>query len=149
MSAISGIFYRDGRTVKPELIKKMNNKLSHRGPDGSAIWHNNQVALGHQMLFTTPESLHEKLPFHDEKAGLIITADARIDNRKELSEELDIENIEEVSDSYFILKSYEKWGEKCPEHLLGDFAFAIWDENRGETVLCTRSYGYEIILLLF
>ncbi len=70
------------------------------------------------MLWTTPESLHEKLPFHDEKTDLVITADARIDNRKELSEELDIEDKEEISDSYFILKSYEKWGEKCPEHLL-------------------------------
>ncbi len=83
--------------------------------------------------------MHEKLPFHDEKAGLIITADARIDNRKELSEELDIENIEEVSDSYFILKSYEKWGEKCPEHLLGDFAFAIWDEKE-EKLFCARDH---------
>ncbi len=38
MSAITGIFYRDGRIVKPELIKKMNNILSHRGPDCSAVW---------------------------------------------------------------------------------------------------------------
>jgi asparagine synthase (glutamine-hydrolysing) len=139
MSAITGIFYRDGRTVKPEIIKKMKDKLSHRGPDGSAIWCDGPIALGHQMLWTTPESLHEKLPFHDEKAGLVITADARIDNRKELSEELDIEDKEFISDSYFILKSYEKWGDKCPEHLLGDFAFAIWDENE-EILFCARDH---------
>ncbi|MEN4018849.1 MAG: lasso peptide isopeptide bond-forming cyclase [Methanobacterium sp.] len=139
MSAITGIFYRDGRKVDPELIKKMNDRLSHRGPDGSAIWCEGSVALGHQMLWTTPESLHEKLPFHDEKAGLVITADARIDNRKELSEELDIEDKEDVSDSYFILKAYEKWGEKCPEYLLGDFAFAIWDENE-EKLFCARDH---------
>ena len=149
MSAITGIFYNDGRTVKPELIKKMNNRLSHRGPDGSSVWSNSHVGFGHQKLWTTSESLHEILPFHDEKSSLTITADARIDNRKELSEELDIEDIEEVSDSYFILKSYEKWGESCPEHLIGDFSFAIWDENERETVLCKRSYGYKIFLLLF
>ena len=73
-----------GEQLIPELIKKMNDKLSHRGPDGSAIWCEGSVALGHQMLWTTPESLHEKLPFHDEETGLVITADARIDNRKEL-----------------------------------------------------------------
>ena len=49
-----------------------------------AVWCDGPIALGHQMLWTTPESLHEKLPFHDEKTGLVITADARIDNRKEL-----------------------------------------------------------------
>ena len=62
MSAITGIFYRDGRIVKPELIKKMNNSLSHRGPDGSSIWYDGPIAFGHQMLWTTTESLHEKLP---------------------------------------------------------------------------------------
>ncbi len=139
MSAITGIFYRDGRKVKLELIKKINDKLSHRGPDGSEVWVDGSVALGHQMLWTTSESLHEKLPFYDEKAGLIITADARIDNRKELSEELKIENKVDVSDSYYILKSYEKWGEKCPEYLLGDFAFAIWDENE-EKLFCARDH---------
>ncbi|GAB4313400.1 MAG: lasso peptide isopeptide bond-forming cyclase [Methanobacteriaceae archaeon] len=139
MSAITGIFYRDGRKVDPQQMKKMNDRLSHRGPDGSAIWCEGSVGLGHQMLWTTPESLHEKLPYHDKKAGLVITADARIDNRKELSKELDIEDKEDVSDSYFILKSYEKWGEKCPDYLLGDFAFAIWDENE-EQLFCARDH---------
>ena len=139
MSAITGIFYRDGRSVDPELIKKMNNKLSHRGPDGSSTWCEGSVALGHQMLFTTAESLHEKLPFEDEESGLVITADARIDNRKELSELLELEDTEEVSDSLFILKAYEKWGEDCPDKLLGDFAFAIWDKNN-EKLFCARDH---------
>ena len=139
MSAITGIFYRDGRKVDPELIKKMNNMLSHRGPDGSAVWCEGPVALGHQMLWTTPESLHEKLPFEDGDSGLVITSDARIDNRDELSKELNIKDEECVSDSYFILKAYEKWGENCPEHLLGDFAFAIWDKNE-EKLFCARDH---------
>ena len=138
MSAITGIFYRDSRTVKPELIKKMNNRFSHRGPDGSAIWHDRPIALGHQMLWTTRNLCMRNYHFMTQK-GLVITADARIDNRKELSKKLDIENIEEISDSYFILKSYEKWGEKCPEYLLGDFAFVIWDENK-RTLFCARDH---------
>jgi asparagine synthase (glutamine-hydrolysing) len=137
MSAITGIFYRDGRTVPEEQINKMNNRLSHRGPDGSAFWCEGSVALGHQMLYTTPESLHEILPFEED--SLVITADARIDNRKELSEKLGIEDKEEISDSYFILKAYQKWGEDCPKELLGDFAFAIWDKNK-ERLFCARDH---------
>lgn len=139
MSGITGIFYRNGKDIDPELIKKMNDKISHRGPDGSAIWFEGPIALGHQMLYTTQESLKENLPFHDEKIGLTITADARIDNRTELSEKLSIEDKSDVSDSYFILKSYEKWGEKCPEYLLGDFAFAIWDTNENK-LFCARDH---------
>lgn len=139
MSAITGIFNRDGNNVDPELIKKMNNRLSHRGPDGSAIYCGGPIALGHQMIWTTPESFHEKLPFHDEKSGLVITADARIDNREELSTKLRIEDKEDVADSYYILKSYKKWGENCPEHLIGDFAFVIWDEINGK-LFCARDH---------
>jgi asparagine synthase (glutamine-hydrolysing) len=137
MSAITGIFMRNGKNVDPELMKKMNKKLSHRGPDGSDIWCEGPIGLGHQMLWTTPESLHEQLPY--EENGLVITADARIDNRDELSKELDIKDEENVSDSYFILKSYEKWGEECPDKLLGDFAFAIWDKAQ-EKLFCARDH---------
>ena len=115
----------------------MNDKLSHRGPDGSKIWCEGSSSSWSSNAPHHPESLHETLPFEED--GLIITADARIDNRKELSEKLDIEDKESVSDSYFILKAYRKWGEKCPEKLLGDFAFAIWDKNN-EKLFCARDH---------
>ncbi|MDP3566396.1 lasso peptide isopeptide bond-forming cyclase [Sediminibacterium sp.] len=137
MSAITGIFMRNGKDVDPELMKKMNKKLSHRGPDGSDIWCEGPIGLGHQMLWTTQESLHEKLPF--EEKGLVITADARIDNRDELSRELGLKDEEDVSDSYFILKAYQMWGEDCPDKLLGDFAFAIWDKAQ-EKLFCARDH---------
>ncbi|MFU2191322.1 lasso peptide isopeptide bond-forming cyclase [Methanobacterium sp. MZD130B] len=139
MSGITGIFRRDGKDVDPSDIKKMNDKIAHRGPDGSKVWCEGPVAFGHQMLHTTPESLHEILPFEDEESGLVITADARIDNREDLAPKLGIEDNEHVSDSYFILKAYEKWGDKCPEELLGDFAFVIWDKNR-KTLFCARDH---------
>ncbi|WP_321423675.1 asparagine synthase-related protein [uncultured Methanobacterium sp.] len=139
MSGITGIFRRDGKDVDPADIKKMNDKIAHRGPDGSKVWCEGPVALGHQMLHTTHESLHETLPFEDEESGLIITADARIDNRNDLAPQLGIEDNEYVSDSYFILKAYEKWGENCPEKLLGDFAFVIWDKSK-QQLFCARDH---------
>jgi len=139
MSAITGIFYRDGRDVGPDQIKKMNKTLLYRGKDGSAVWVDGSVAFGHQMLHTTNESIHEKLPFKDESSGLLITSDARIDNREELAPKLKLQNSKDVPDSFFILKAYQKWGEKCPEKLLGDFAFAIWD-TENEKLFCARDH---------
>jgi len=139
MSAITGIFYRDGRSVSLGQIKKMNSILSHRGPDGNQVWLNDSVALGHQMLHTTLESLNEKLPFEEEKSGMIITADARIDNRSVLAPLLGLEDKKSVQDSIFILKSYQKWGENCPDKLLGDFAFVIWDEEN-QKLFCARDH---------
>lgn len=139
MSAITGIFYRDDRYVSSELIKRMNDSISHRGPDNSKVWLNGPVALGHQMLHTTPESLNEELPFEDPDSGLVITADARIDNRAKLAPLLGLKDVKEVSDSLFILRAYIKWGEECPEKLLGDFAFAIWDPEK-ELLFCARDH---------
>jgi asparagine synthase (glutamine-hydrolysing) len=37
------------------------------------------------------------------------------------------------------LAAYDKWGEDCVEHFLGDFAFAIWDP-RSRKLFCARDH---------
>jgi asparagine synthase (glutamine-hydrolysing) len=139
LSAIFGIFYLDGRPVAPEILEGMKMTLSHRGPDGSAVWREGPVGLGHLMLHMTPESLHESLPLKNASGDLVITADARIDNREELFEVLAVPHPERTGmpDSTLILRAYEKWGEECPKHLLGDFVFAVWD-GRKRQLFCAR-----------
>lgn len=58
-----------------------------------------------------------------------IFADARLDNRLELSEKLGLKlsNNLDSSDSFFILQAYLRWGVDCPQYLLGDFSFLIID----------------------
>ncbi|PIV24363.1 MAG: hypothetical protein COS40_02065, partial [Deltaproteobacteria bacterium CG03_land_8_20_14_0_80_45_14] len=79
------------------------------------------------------------LPLTNKTGDLTITADARIDNRDELIPALNFNGRprETISDSEIILAAYEKWGEKCPEKLLGDFSFAIWDKRK-QTLFCAR-----------
>src|SRR5207245_10257224 len=45
----------------------------------------------------------------------------------------------DATDAALILAAYERWGERCPEHLLGDFALAIWDARRA-TLFCARDH---------
>ena len=139
MSGIMGIYHLDGHPVDREKISKMVDILAHRGVDGADIWLDKSVGFGHRMLWTTPESLIEKLPLVKQDGDLVITSDARIDNREELIAKLQINNrpSDKIVDSELILAAYEKWGEHCPEHLLGDFAFAIWDKRK-QKVFCAR-----------
>ena len=141
MSGIVGIHYLDERPVDGENLTKMVDILAHRGPDGADIWVDGCVGFGHRMLWTTPESLIEKLPLENQRGDLVITADARIDNRDELIGGLQINNrqSDKIADSELILAAYEKWGEDCPKHLLGDFAFAIWDERK-QILFCARDH---------
>ena len=139
MSGIAGIYHLDGRLVKPEKLHRMVDILAHRGPDGADSWCDRAIGLGHRMLWSTPESLLEKLPFT--KGDLTITADVRIDNRSELIPQLNLGNRlpEKITDSEVILAAYKKWGDRCPEKLLGDFAFAIWDSCK-QHLFCARDH---------
>ena len=141
MSGIAGIFNLDGRPVKQTDLQDMTNSLRRRGPHGSDIWHQGPVGLCHQLLWTTSESFHERITHLESSSHLAITADARIDNREDLLLTLGFVGAsgKESTDSQLILAAYEKWGEQCPEKLLGDFAFAIWD-GRVRTLFCARDH---------
>jgi asparagine synthase (glutamine-hydrolysing) len=56
-----------------------------------------------------------------------VTADARLDNRDELLPALGLPPFFDLPDSSLILKAYQQWGTACVEHMVGEFAFAIWD----------------------
>lgn len=139
MSAIAGIYYLDRQLVERTTLGRMVDILAHRGSDAVGIWSEEFIGLGHRMLWTTPESLHEQLPLVTQNKNLVITADARIDNREELIAALNFSNrlSEKIADSQLILGAYQKWGDRCPEKLLGDFAFAIWDSYR-QKLFCAR-----------
>jgi asparagine synthase (glutamine-hydrolysing) len=139
MSAIAGRVNFEGCPVDAAELRQMIDTLAHRGPDGGNIWVEAFVGLGHRMLWTTPESLFESLPLV--QGSLVITADARIDNRKDLISVLAIQpGVSEImTDSQLILAAYQKWGEDCPTQLVGDFAFAIWDQQN-QHLFCARDH---------
>lgn len=139
MSAVVGYLALDGQPARADLLQRMLDTLAHRGPDGRAIWHRGPVGLGHCMLHTTPESHGDLLPL--ERNGLVITADARIDNRGDLIHALGMtgERSGQQSDSAIILAAYEKWGEGCVAKLLGDFSFSIWDDT-SHSLFCARDH---------
>jgi asparagine synthase (glutamine-hydrolysing) len=141
LSGIFGLWRLDGRVVRPAVLERMSRSLAHRGPDGSSIWGEGPVGLGHRMFHATPESRRERQPMVVRDGDLVLTADARLDNREELIRTLGFDHRPsgEVTDPDLILGAYERWGSRCPERLLGDFAFAIWDRKR-QIVVCARDH---------
>ncbi len=128
MSGICGIIRFDDENVKKEDIKKMIDSMSNCGNDKIDLYVKGNMGFGHTMLWTTAESLHESQPLQNDDNTVILTADARIDNREELINILNLEQkqLSIITDSDLILFAYEKWGEKCVDRLIGYFAFAIW-----------------------
>src|SRR6266852_1652272 len=131
MSGLAGIYNLDGRPVDPALLRRMTERIAHRGPDGSGYWIDGPVGLGHRMLHTTPESLQEKQPLLDETGKLCLVFDGRVDNREELKEALTAKGarLRTDTDVEIVLRAYECWGEECLKRIIGDFAFVIWDRR--------------------
>lgn len=139
MSGICGIVNLDGAPADRERLELMMQRLEFRGPDARETWLEGCAGLGHTLLRTTFESAHERQPFSLDGA-VWITADARIDARGELRSELAGQGRDVspgATDAELILRAYESWGEECARHLLGDFAFAIWDGPR-RRLFCAR-----------
>ena len=121
----------------------MQTAIHYWGPDGSSTWCQGSIGLGHLMLHNTAESLHESLPICCATTGTVLTASARLDNRSDLFNALKVPPSEQalLSDSELILKAYLKWGTKCPDQLLGDWTFVLWDAQKHQLFLARDQYG--------
>ena len=139
MSGFVGLVMSDGAPVDRELLEQMTHSLAFRGPDGQGLWAEGSVGLGHTLLRTTDQSEHERQPATLD-GQVWIAADARIDGREDLARELGL-NLEVLAspDCDLILHAYARWGDRCVEHLIGDFAFAIWDA-RARTLFAARDH---------
>jgi asparagine synthase (glutamine-hydrolysing) len=131
MSAITGIVQLQQKLLPPEAGSSIMTALQRFPADYVHTWSCEDVFLGCHGQWITPESLHEQLPHFHPESEVAITADAIIDNRDELFGKLNIsaEHRKEMTDSNLILLAYLKWGHEAPKHLIGDFAFIIWDSK--------------------
>ena len=139
MSGITGCYNLDGKPADRALIQRMMHRLAHRGPDGSAIWMDGPVGLAHLALHTTPESLRETQPLCNEARTICLTLDGRVDNRTALQAALEARavRLRSNSDAELVLRAYECWGIDCPHHIIGDFAFVVWD-RLNQQLFCAR-----------
>ncbi|MFA6124458.1 asparagine synthase-related protein [Sphingomonas sp.] len=143
MSAIFGLMRFDGATVADADVARMGRAMAGRTPDGRAVLAIDGVGLGHGLMRVVREDAFDQQPLYDRDSGLILVADLRLDNREELAAALDIhdEALVEMPDSALLLHAYRAWGEQCPERLIGDFAFAIWDARAQRLMLARDHMG--------
>ncbi len=139
MSGLCGLIDFGGRPIAPEALAAMADAAAYRGPDG--IRHRVAGAAGfaHLALASTPEAVGELQPLTSPDGAVLLVADARLDNRRELIELLDVED--SAGDGELLLAAYLRWGSSCPERLLGDFAFAVWDATRRELLCACDALG--------
>ena len=137
-----------GSGPSPQRLASIADKIAYRGPHRQATRTTGPCTLMHAALWTTPEATHEEQPLRHATRDLWLTADARVDNRSELRELLDGAVSHPLeTDADFLMASYERWGADLLEHLVGDFAFALWDGEREELLVARDPVGVRPLFL--
>lgn len=142
MSAIAGMIEWRGAPAGP-AVRKMIGALALHGRDGEGMWDGGDVALGWRQTVLHAEDRADRQPLTGGGGRFKLVFDGRIDNRDELARVLALspERARDWPDSAYVLSAFERWGEDCVPRLLGDFAFAVWDNQNHELFLARDYFG--------
>ncbi len=149
MCGICGVLeLEDGRSVDRAVIEKMNEQITHRGPDDDGVYLSDGVGLAMRRLSIIDLSTGHQ-PISNEDGSVWIVFNGEIYNYARLREDLVSRGhvFSTQSDTETIVHLYEEYGRDCVEHLRGMFAFAIWDAPRRRLLLARDRLGIKPLYL--
>ena len=143
MSAIGGIFNFHNKPIDTDLLSRLWVGLSDRGPDDGDLVIDGAVGLCYRAFHTNHESRSETQPFISVNR-CVLAIDGRIDNREELIEKIDSlhrGSAVTITDVEIVMAAFLKWGDDFVEHVVGEFALALWDPSRRRLLLARDHIG--------
>jgi asparagine synthase (glutamine-hydrolysing) len=142
MCGIAGLYRFEEPSKDSELVTKMVETLSHRGPDGGGIETEGFVTFGHRRL-SIIDLTSGGQPMRSHCGGVLITFNGEIYNYLELRKDLEFigHQFKTQSDTEVILELYKRWGVEAFKKLNGQFAFAIYDTLRRSMYLVRDLIG--------
>ena len=151
MCGITGIVDLEGkRDLDRGLLRRMNDRIVHRGPDGSGYHNEPGVGLGHRRL-SIIDIEGGVQPMYNEDESVVVTFNGEIYEFSALMDELRAtgHTFRTRCDTEVIVHAWEEWGESCLDRLQGMFAFAIWDRNRETLFLARDRFGKKPLYYTF
>lgn len=123
-----------------DVLKKMMDKIAHRGPDDEGMYVDDNVAIGHRRLSIIDLS-HGAQPMYNETGDIAIVFNGEIYNHLEVRKDLIAKGhkFSNNSDTECLIHGYEEYGKELLTKLRGMFAFVIWDSNT-KTMFGARDY---------
>ncbi|GAA0177994.1 asparagine synthase (glutamine-hydrolyzing) [Clostridium sediminicola] len=130
--------------TQKDVLIKMTNTLSKRGPDDFGYYLSQNALLGHRRLvIVDPVGGTQPMVYCKFHSEYTIVYNGELYNTEDVRKELiDVGyNFQSYSDTEVLLKAYTHWGKLCLEHINGIFAFAIWDEKEKELFMARDHLG--------
>lgn len=147
MSLIFGILRYDA-SIDENFFRSMHTPLKSFPQDKSKIIFENEAAFGKILRYSTPEDVYDNQPVYLSEPNILFVGQGRVDNREELRQNLGLRAIDEISDSYFILQAYLKFGEQTQHKIKGDWSFAAYHYGTQELFIARDTMGYTPMFFL-
>ncbi|MES2033621.1 MAG: asparagine synthase-related protein [Pseudomonadota bacterium] len=143
MSALAGLWNFGGKPQAGESCRRMLAAQEIYGPHDSAHRDDGAIAMGRRLFITLPEDNHDRQPLIGGDERFLLVADLRLDNRDELARDLGmpVADAALLSDADILLAAWERWEADTFDHLLGDYAFALWDKRDQALTLARDPMG--------
>jgi asparagine synthase (glutamine-hydrolysing) len=151
MCGIAARFSAEGGLGPADVgaVEAMTEALRHRGPDAGGLLDRAPLGvLGHRRLAIIDLAQGQQ-PMATADGQVWITYNGEIYNYRELRAELRARGhaFRTSSDTEAILAAYREWGDRCPERLVGMFAFALLDLPRRRLFLARDHLGKKPLYL--
>jgi asparagine synthase (glutamine-hydrolysing) len=144
MCGICGIVLSSSsdRSISRATLEAMRDVMTHRGPDGSGLFIEPGIALGHRRL-SIVDVAHGQQPMASGDDSLRLVYNGEVYNHPSLSAEFQATGIRYNThcDTETVLHAFERYGSRCVDRLRGMFAFAIWNRHRRELFLARDRLG--------
>mgnify|MGYP005794419411 FL=1 len=136
MCGIAGFIGKEKNMKK--TLKKMTDRIKHRGPDAEGFFVRGNVALGQRRL-SIIDIEGGLQPMFSKDGNYVVVFNGEIYNYQEIKKELKDYPWQTNSDTEVLLYGYQEWGSDLPKHLRGMFAFALYDIKE-KTLFCARDH---------
>jgi len=142
MCGIVGFIDNKPKKEKTAIIKKMADRIKHRGPDDAGYYTDDIVALGHRRL-SIIDLNSGRQPIYNETKTKVIVFNGEIYNYQALKEELICKGhkFTTETDTEVLIHGYEEFKEDLFPRLRGMFAFVIYDKETGELIGARDHFG--------
>ena len=132
----------DRQPIDPETIRKMCDRIVHRGPDSAGYQVAGRVGLGMRRLRIIDLDTGDQ-PIFNEDRSLAIVFNGEIYNYRKLRSALEAKGhrFATASDTEVVVHLYEELGAKAVNELSGMFALAIHERDSGRVFLARDRLG--------
>ncbi len=128
-------------------IRPSTDTLKKRGPDGNAVYQDEDLALGHCRLSIIDTSAVSNQPMYGDGGRYVIIFNGEILNYRELkANHLQGESFQTGSDTEVFLKLFIKKREEAFILLRGFFAAAIYDHHTKDLFIVRDRFGKKPLL---